>query len=91
MIRIYARAHVRSPTLFIQTELHVRRSFSSTQWRKEDPRLEDFGRKITDDFAVMREKYGRLQTSDSYLPRTNAHQQRQYDETIEFGQTALIW
>lgn len=79
MIRIYARAHIRSPTLLRRSQLHARRSISSTQWRKEDPRLEDFGRKITDEFAVLREKYGRLQTSDTYLRHTNVHQQRQYD------------
>jgi len=33
------------------------RAFSCTQWRREDPRLDDFGRKITDEFAEMRQKY----------------------------------
>jgi triacylglycerol lipase len=60
MIRICARATFRSPKPFIWQRLPTSRSFSCTQWRKEDPRLDDFGRKITDEFAEMREKYGIL-------------------------------
>lgn len=34
------------------------RQFSSSQWRKEDPRIPGAGREIVDEFAVLREKYG---------------------------------
>jgi triacylglycerol lipase len=40
--------------------VYASRPFSSTQWRKEDPRISDFGREIVDEFAVMREDYGDL-------------------------------
>jgi triacylglycerol lipase len=73
MIRIYRRAIIRSPTLLARAPTPARLPFSSTPWRKEDPRLEDFGRKITDEFAVMREKYGRLCTSTSYAKHTNVN------------------
>jgi triacylglycerol lipase len=58
MIRICARATFRSSTPLKPLQLHSQRLFSSTQWRSEDPRLEDYGRKITDEFATMRAKYG---------------------------------
>ncbi|CAO2657935.1 Nn.00g071950.m01.CDS01 [Neocucurbitaria sp. VM-36] len=57
MIRICARATLRSPTLVPPRCSLSYRKFSSTQWRKEDPRIQSFGREITDEFAVMREKY----------------------------------
>jgi triacylglycerol lipase len=38
--------------------INATRHFSSSQWRKEDPRISDLGREIIDEFAVMREKYG---------------------------------
>jgi triacylglycerol lipase len=60
MIRICARATFRSSTAFKCRQIPVQRFFSCTQWRREDPRLDDFGRKITDEFAEMREKYGIL-------------------------------
>ncbi|KAH7391051.1 hypothetical protein DE146DRAFT_767304 [Phaeosphaeria sp. MPI-PUGE-AT-0046c] len=57
MIRICARATVRSYTPLRCLPSPAPRFFSCTQWRKEDPRIEDFGRRITDEFAQMREKY----------------------------------
>lgn len=36
----------------------VRRSFSNAQSRKEDPRLQDIGRVLKDEYAVVRERYG---------------------------------
>jgi triacylglycerol lipase len=64
MIRICARATLRSPrfesTPCLLRRTHALRCFSSTQWRKEDPRLSNFGREIVDEFAVMRENYGRF-------------------------------
>ncbi|KAF2128108.1 alpha/beta-hydrolase [Dothidotthia symphoricarpi CBS 119687] len=57
MIRICARATVRSPALCVLRQSQVYRQFSSTQWRKEDPRIENAGREITDDYAALREKY----------------------------------
>ncbi|OAK97679.1 alpha/beta-hydrolase [Phaeosphaeriaceae sp. SRC1lsM3a] len=57
MIRICARATLRSHTSLRPQSLPAQRFFSCTQWRKEDPRIEDFGRQITDEFAQMREKY----------------------------------
>jgi hypothetical protein len=60
MIRICARATFRSSTPLACQRVPVQRFFSCTQWRREDPRLDDFGRKITDDFAEMREKYGKF-------------------------------
>lgn len=58
MIRICTRARFRSSTPLIWKQLNSQRAFSQTQWRKEDPRLDDYGRKITDEFAEMRAKYG---------------------------------
>lgn len=58
MIRICARATLRSSTTLKPRQSQAQRFFSCTQWRKEDPRLDDFGRKITDEFAEMRAKYG---------------------------------
>jgi triacylglycerol lipase len=62
MIRICARAAFRAktPLKWQWQRLPVQRFFSCTSWRKEDPRIEDFGRRITDDFAQLREKYGML-------------------------------
>jgi triacylglycerol lipase len=57
MIRICARATIRSSLHIRPRHPQAQRLFSCTQWRKEDPRLDDFGRKITDEFAEMREKY----------------------------------
>ncbi|KAI4617754.1 hypothetical protein J4E83_006086 [Alternaria metachromatica] len=61
MIRICARATIRSPVYRIisctLSPINATRQFSSSQCRKEDPRISDFGREIVDEFAVMREKY----------------------------------
>ncbi|KAI4684783.1 uncharacterized protein J4E88_004224 [Alternaria novae-zelandiae] len=61
MIRICARATIRSPVYRITSctlsPINSTRQFSSSQCRKEDPRISDFGREIVDEFAVMREKY----------------------------------
>ncbi|KAB2107042.1 hypothetical protein AG0111_0g5321 [Alternaria gaisen] len=61
MIRICARVTTRSSaykaTPFRNSPTYTARQFSSSQWRKEDPRISDFGREIVDEFAVMREKY----------------------------------
>lgn len=63
MIRTCARATIRSrtsptPLLCLSTQWLARRQFSSTAWRKEDPRIESMGKEITDEFAVIREEYG---------------------------------
>lgn len=58
MIRIGARASIRSRSAYKPRALPLIRGFSQSQSRKEDPRLEDLGRRITDDFAVLREHYG---------------------------------
>jgi triacylglycerol lipase len=62
MIRTCARVTIRSSayrtTPYIISPIYATRQFSSSQWRKEDPRISDFGREIIDEFAVMREKYG---------------------------------
>ncbi|KAF2033149.1 alpha/beta-hydrolase [Setomelanomma holmii] len=70
MIRICARATFRSQTPLKPQQWHAQRFFSCTQWRKEDPRLDDFGRKITDEFAEMREKYrfDELRLAGHFLP-----------------------
>ncbi|CAG5171100.1 uncharacterized protein ALTATR162_LOCUS7277 [Alternaria atra] len=61
MIRTCARVTTRSSayrtTPYIISPIYATRQFSSSQWRKEDPRISDFGREIIDEFAVMREKY----------------------------------
>ncbi|RYN33346.1 hypothetical protein AA0115_g3182 [Alternaria tenuissima] len=61
MIRICARVTTRSSaykaTPFRNSPIYTARQFSSSQWRKEDPRISDSGREIVDEFAVMREKY----------------------------------
>ncbi|KAH5244796.1 hypothetical protein HBI71_190560 [Parastagonospora nodorum] len=57
MIRICARATFRSSIPLTRQKWPAPRFFSSTQWRREDPRLDEFGRRITDEFAEMREKY----------------------------------
>jgi triacylglycerol lipase len=61
MLRICARVTARSSayktTPYILSPAHATRQFSSSQWRKEDPRISDFGREIIDEFAVMRENY----------------------------------
>ncbi|KAH7080165.1 Alpha/Beta hydrolase protein [Paraphoma chrysanthemicola] len=57
MIQICARATIRSSPPLRPRYFQAKRLFSCTQWRNEDPRLDDFGRKITDEFAEMREKY----------------------------------
>jgi hypothetical protein len=63
MIRTCARATIRShtsptPLLCLSTQWLAQRQFSSTAWRKEDPRIESMGKEITDEFAVIREEYG---------------------------------
>lgn len=69
MIRICVRATYRSnKSIFLQQQQqqqHTQRCFSGTQWRKEDPRLDDSGRKITDEFATLKEKYGKLIEHDT--------------------------
>ncbi|KAH3966522.1 hypothetical protein HBI70_188840 [Parastagonospora nodorum] len=57
MIRICARATFRSSIPLTRQRWPAPRFFSGTQWRREDPRLDEFGRRITDEFAEMREKY----------------------------------
>ncbi|KAL5113806.1 lipase 2 [Pleosporales sp. CAS-2024a] len=57
MIRIWARATIRSSKTLRRQQLPTWRFFSCTPWRNEDPRLNEFGRSITDDFAAVREKY----------------------------------
>ena len=64
MIRICARATFRSRTtptrtLCLSTQWLAQRQFSSTAWRREDPRIESMGREIIDEFAVIREEYGK--------------------------------
>ena len=63
MIRTCARATTRSrasltPPSYLSTQWLARRQFSSTAWRKEDPRIESMGKEIIDEFAVIREDYG---------------------------------
>jgi triacylglycerol lipase len=73
MIRICARATFRSPKPLGWRHVQAARTFSCTPWRKEeapakgDPRLDDFGRKITDEFAEMREKYGKEHSHIRYM------------------------
>lgn len=67
MIRICARATIRSSVPLKFQQLQAQRFFSCTQWRKEDPRLDDFGRRITDEFAEMRAKYGANHSSTRNL------------------------
>ncbi|KAH7394313.1 Alpha/Beta hydrolase protein [Pyrenochaeta sp. MPI-SDFR-AT-0127] len=57
MIRICTRAILRSSRVTPLQSSFGYRHFSSTLLRKEDPRIEDFGREIVDEFAVLREKY----------------------------------
>ncbi|EOA91462.1 uncharacterized protein SETTUDRAFT_133067 [Exserohilum turcica Et28A] len=62
MIRICIRATLRAPAPRLLPNLHnptpaCYRLFSSSQWRKEDPRMPGAGREIVDEFAVLREKY----------------------------------
>jgi len=61
MIRTCARVTTPSSayrtTPYTISPIYATRQFSSSQWRKEDPRISDFGREIIDEFAVMREKY----------------------------------
>ncbi|KAH6643043.1 Alpha/Beta hydrolase protein [Boeremia exigua] len=62
MILTCARAAIRSrtnspPATCIFKYSLARRQFTSTSWRKEDPRIESMGREITDEFAVIREEY----------------------------------
>lgn len=65
MIRLCVRASFRSrtiqkPCLYTSTKWLARHQFSSTAWRKEDPRIESMSKEITDEFAVIREDYGKL-------------------------------
>ncbi|KAH7138643.1 Alpha/Beta hydrolase protein [Dendryphion nanum] len=53
MIRICARATPRS----ILRPQAVVRSFSTTKWLREDPRIQDLGKVIEDEFAAIREHY----------------------------------
>ncbi|KAF1831026.1 alpha/beta-hydrolase [Decorospora gaudefroyi] len=61
MIRICVRATPRSPVCtsipILLRPTCTARQFSSSSWRKEDPRLSNFGRELVDEFAVMRDKY----------------------------------
>lgn len=61
MIRICTRATLRSPQSTITLPLLRRawafRQFSISPCRKEDPRFQDFGREIRDEFAVLRDDY----------------------------------
>jgi triacylglycerol lipase len=77
MIRACVRATCRSPVLVSRQHLQLPRCFSSTQWREEDPRLDDFGRKITDEFAQLRDKYGELLHTFFITQHTEVLQQRQ--------------
>jgi triacylglycerol lipase len=72
MIRICARATFRSSTTLKCHQIPAQRFFSCTQWRREDPRLDDSGRKITDEFAEMREKYGKLCSPRFILKEANS-------------------
>lgn len=78
MIRICTRATLRSSTLTPLRCSLVYRQFSSTSWRKEDPRIEDFGREIVDEFAVLREKYGTYLFQSSLKLRIDISQMPQY-------------
>ncbi|KAF1954528.1 alpha/beta-hydrolase [Byssothecium circinans] len=63
MIQPVFRATFRSRPLVSRLQLHVparhnsRRTFTSTRWLKEDPRLQDIGRVIEDEYAVIRDHY----------------------------------
>ncbi|KAI8933473.1 hypothetical protein NX059_009211 [Plenodomus lindquistii] len=61
MIHLCTRATLRSSTQIASIrflrQTTVQRTFSVSSCRKEDPRIQDFGREITDEFAVLREKY----------------------------------
>jgi triacylglycerol lipase len=75
MIRICTRATLRSP-LYKPTSCYLRpvyasRRFGASPWRKEDPRISDFGREIIDEFAVMREDYGNMRSSCFLYAVTN--------------------
>ena len=61
MIRLCARATFRSSKSTPIRCAITYRHFSGAPWRKEDPRIQDFGREIIDEFAVMREKYSTVQ------------------------------
>ena len=81
MIRTWARATIRSrtpptPFLCLSTQWLARRQFSSTAWRKEDPRIESMGKEITDEFAVIREEYGTFlgELGESILTLFQLHQ-----------------
>ncbi|KAF2853363.1 alpha/beta-hydrolase [Plenodomus tracheiphilus IPT5] len=61
MIHIFTRATLRSPnsiaTIRFLRRAHAQRQFSTSSCRKEDPRIQDFGREITDEFAILRDEY----------------------------------
>lgn len=65
MIRLCVQASFRSRTiprlsLRTSTQWLARHQFSNTVWRKEDPRIESMSKEITDEFAIIREEYGKL-------------------------------
>ncbi|KAH9863953.1 hypothetical protein J1614_009886 [Plenodomus biglobosus] len=61
MINFCTRATFRSPhsiaTIRFLRRAHVQRQFSTSSCRKEDPRIQDLGREITDEFAILRDEY----------------------------------
>jgi triacylglycerol lipase len=61
---ILLRARPRSPAQFFSTA----RAFSAISRLQKDPRLEDLGKVIEDEFAVLRDNYG------MYAPFTEACQ-----------------
>jgi hypothetical protein len=78
MIRICARATFRSSTTLKWPQISPQRFFSCTQWRREDPRLDGSGRKITDEFAEMREKYSMLSHPKVTRTEVNSYQILRY-------------
>ncbi|KAL5383943.1 hypothetical protein PMIN02_009444 [Paraphaeosphaeria minitans] len=48
----------------------ARRAFSNANARKEDPRLQDIGRSLKDEYAVVRDDYGfdELRLAGRFLP-----------------------
>jgi triacylglycerol lipase len=78
MIRTCARATFRSSTTLKRRQIPPQRFFSCTQWRREDPRLDGSGRKITDEFAEMREKYSTVSHPKMTRTKADSFQTLQY-------------
>jgi triacylglycerol lipase len=57
VFRATFRSRPATSQIYALARFHNRRAFSGSRWLKEDPRLQDIGRVIDDEYAVIRDNY----------------------------------